>query len=294
MLGPNRYGKAEVRLVHVERGAERHRVTDLTVGIALSGELTETHLTGDNSRVLPTDSQKNTVYAFAREFGVGTPETFALRLARHFTDTVEAVRQARVSVEQHAWQRTGGRPHSFSRAGGEARTATVTCRREPGGPPAAWTVSGLSGLTVLNTSGSEFRGFPRDRYTTLAETGDRLLATSVDARWRHTATEPDPDAAPDWDASHTAARELLLAAFADTYSRSLQQTLYAMGQTLLRERPELAEVRLSLPNRHHFLVDLDPFGLDNPGEVFYAADRPYGLIEGTVLRDELPTVDFCW
>jgi urate oxidase len=287
-LGPNRYGKAETRLVRVSRGGdtpraegpsgggtERHDLVDLTVTTALSGDLDATHLTGDNSNVLPTDSQKNTVYAFAREHGVGAPEEFALRLARHFVDSQPAIRHARVSIEQHGWRRLG--PHSFARDGGHTRTAAVTYDGRQ-----AQVVSGLTGLVLLSTTGSEFWGFAKDPYTTLPEVTDRVLATAVDARWRVTGTEVD------WDASHDGVRDALVAAFVETYSYSLQQTLYAMGSRVLSARPEVAEIRLALPNKHHLLVDLSPFGLDNPGEVFVATDRPYGLIEGAVVRDDAP------
>jgi urate oxidase len=146
----------------------------------------------------------------------------------------------------------------------------------------AWVVSGLRDLVVLNSAGSEFWGFAKDRYTTLAETTDRILATAVDARWRH-AEVLTGDA---WLSSYQAARDLLLTAFAETHSYSLQQTLYAMGKAVLEGLPSIAEIRLSLPNKHHFEVDMSPFGRENKGEVFYASDRPYGLIEGTVLRDD--------
>lgn len=271
-LGDNRYGKAEVRLVHVDRSGAEHRLTDLTVSVALAGDLAETHLTGDNTGVLPTDTQKNTVYAFARD-GVGEPEAFALRLATHFVGSQPSIHHARVDVASHGWDRIATTGHSFARAAG-TRTASVTHTAE-----GTWVVSGVSDLTVLNTTGSQFHGYVKDRYTTLPETTERILATAVTARWRH--AEP---ASPDWGAAHRSAVEHLLTAFADTPSLSLQQTLYAMGERVLQRCPELAEVRLALPNKHHFLVDLAPFGLDNPDQVYYAADRPYGLIEGTVLR----------
>lgn len=287
VLGDNSYGKAEVRLLRVDRATERHEITDLNVSVALSGDLAATHQTGDNSGVLPTDSQKNTVYAFARD-GVGQLEAFGLRLARHFVDSQPAIHRARVRIERYAWSRipVAGQPaaHSFVRAGTGVRTATVTYDGA-----ASWVVSGVTGLTVLNTTDSEFRGFATDRYTTLAEADDRILATSVDASWRH--REP---AGVDWDDSHVESVRHLLEAFADTYSASLQQTLYAMGRRVLAHRPEVVEVRLSLPNKHHFLVDLAPFGLDNPGEVFLAADRPYGLIDGTAVRQDAPPPGLAW
>jgi urate oxidase len=271
-LGDNRYGKAEVRLVRVSRDGDRHELVDLNVSVALSGDLEATHLTGDNSAVLPTDTQKNTVYAFARSRGVGQPEEFGLALARHFVDGQVAISRAEITIEEYGWQRLG--PHSFQRAGAESRTAAVTYDGER-----AIVHSGLTGLVLMNTTGSEFKGFAVDEFTTLAPADDRILATAVNARWRHGSAESD------WAESYAVVRSLLVEAFVETYSLSLQQTLFSMGSHVLAHRPEIDEVSLSLPNRHHFLVDLAPFGLDNPGEVYFPADRPYGLIEATVVRE---------
>jgi urate oxidase len=286
-LGPNQYGKAEVRLVTVRRDGPVHHLKDLTVSTSLRGELAATHLTGDNAGVLATDTQKNTVYAFAKEAPVGEIEDFGLRLAHHFVGTQENITGARVKIDEHGWERiaVGGEPHdhAFSRSGDERRTTAVTIQ-----DGRAWVVSGIDGLTLLKSTGSEFHGFPRDQYTTLAETGDRILATAVTARWRYQGEDVD------WASSHHEIRRLMLETFATKHSLSLQQTLYAMGSSVLEARPEVAEVRLSLPNKHHFLVDLSPFGLKNENEVFYAADRPYGLIEGTVLRDDAEDPGPAW
>src|SRR5260370_4993619 len=278
VLGANQYGKAEIRLLRVVRDGGTDDIRDLNVSVTLSGELAATHLSGDNSAVLTTDAQKNTVFAFAQEHGVGEIEDFALLLARHFVESQAAISFARVTVEQYPWERLGG--HSFARSGREVRTATVSHDGTD-----SWVLSGLHGLTVLNTAGSEFWGFARDRYTTLAETTDRILATAVDARWRHASPAPAVEGLAQ---SYTAARDLMLEAFAGTHSYSLQQTLFAMGKLVLDDRPEIAEIRLALPNKHHFEVDMSPFGLVNGGEVFYASDRPYGLIEGTITRDDAP------
>ncbi|WP_205326563.1 factor-independent urate hydroxylase [Glycomyces sp. YM15] len=279
-MGPNSYGKSGVRLVRVGRESARHELRDLTVHTALSGDLDATHYTGDNTGVLPTDTQKNTVYAFARD-GIGAIETFAERLARHFVDATPSITTARVRIEEHAWTRIGD--HSFTRGdGGERRTTeTVYDGR------AARTASGVRDLLLLNTTDSEFTGFLADEYTTLPETDDRILATAVTATWDYQAEDPD-DATFDsagYDHAFTKARGALLTAFADTYSLSLQQTLHAVGERILKAVPEITEVRLSLPNRHHYLFDLERFGLDNPGVVFQAGDLPYGLIEGTVRRE---------
>lgn len=278
VLGPNQYGKAETRVVRVVREGGRHELRDLNVSVALAGDLAGTHLTGDNAAVLPTDTQKNTVYAFAKRHGIGEPEEFGLRLARHFVASQPTIGRARVAIEQYAWRRLG--PHSFQRDGGETRTCVVTVDGD-----AEWVVSGIADLVLLNSTDSEFWGYVKDEYTTLPETKDRVLATAVSARWRHSS--PDGD----WAGSYAGVRDALVAAFVETYSLSLQQTLYAMGRRVLEERPEIVEVRLALPNKHHLLVDLSPFGLDNPNEVFVAADRPYGLIEGTVLRDDAAPAD---
>ncbi|GAB3729345.1 urate oxidase [Amycolatopsis oliviviridis] len=282
-LGPNQYGKAEVRLVTVRREGSVHHLKDLTVSTSLRGDLAATHLTGDNADVVATDTQKNTVYAFAKEAPVGEIEDFALRLGRHFVDSFEHISGARVLIDEHGWNRISGHDHAFSQAGSEKRTTAVTIQDGQ-----AWVVSGLDDLVVLKSTGSEFHGFPRDGYTTLAETNDRILATAVTARWRYQGDGID------WATSHAEVRRILLETFADKHSLSLQQTLYAMGEAVLKEREEVAEVRLSLPNKHHFLVDLSPFGLKNDNEVFYAADRPYGLIEGVVLRDDAEDPGLAW
>ncbi|MFA1540949.1 factor-independent urate hydroxylase [Actinomadura monticuli] len=282
VLGPNRYGKAETRVVRVTRDGATHRLKDVNVSVSLSGAMEDVHLTGDNAAVLPTDSQKNTVFAFAKRHGIGAIEDFGLLLARHFVESRPAVGHARVEIHEYGWNRIAG-GHSFVRDGGEVRTALVHS-----GGGAETVVSGLTDLVVLNSTGSEFHGFARDEYTTLEPTDDRVLATAVTARWRHRGT----DAA--WDASYRAARDALLAAFAGTHSLSLQQTLYQMGRRVLAEQDGICEVRLSMPNKHHFLVDLEPFGMKNDNEVYFAADRPYGLIEGTVLDDGAPAAPSAW
>ena len=282
MLGPNNYGKAEVRLVRLTRAMDSHDLVDLNVSVALSGALEATHLTGDNAAVLPTDTQKNTVYAFARD-GVESPEAFGQRLARHFVDSQPSIHVARVSLEEYPWRRLG--PHSFARAGAGVRTATVTYDGSQ-----AWVTAGVRELVLMNTTDSEFTGFITDEYTTLAPATDRILATAVDARWRYASAAPDAS----WHELYAVASQAMVGAFIETYSLSLQQTLYAMGQAVLDRVPDVVEVRLSLPNRHHFLVDLSPFGQDNHGQVYFPADRPYGLIEGTVLREDAPPAGLAW
>src|SRR5712691_13267141 len=213
--------------------------------------------------------------------GVGEVEEFGVRLARHFVGEFASVYRARVSIEEFAWDRI--HDHAFVRSGAEKRLATVTSTDD-----VTWVVGGVADLVILKSTGSEFHGYIKDRYTTLPETRDRVMATSLSARWRFCESQVD------WATSFADVRRLLLDTFASKHSLSLQQTLYAMGEAVLEARPEIAEVRLSMPNKHHFAVDLSPFGMENENEVFYAADRPYGLIEGTVTRDDAPEPGFAW
>jgi len=276
VLGPNQYGKAEVRLVRVDRGTPEHALADLNVSTQLRGDFGPAYTDGDNGHVHATDTQKNTVYALAKEHGVTSPEAFLLLLADHWR-AQPWVTGTQMSAEQYAWERIGagttGSGHSFARTGREVRTAVVQTDGDE-----TFVLGGLTGLTVLKSTGSEFSGFPRDRFTTLAETTDRILATSVTAWWRYASSPAD------WDTAYDAVRAALVGTFAGVHSLALQQTIHAMAAAAMDAVPEVAELRISCPNKHHFEVDLSPFGMANGGEVFIAADRPYGLIQATVGR----------
>ncbi len=279
VLGPNQYGKAENRVVRIVRDTARHEIVDLNVSTALRGDFAAAHVDGDQSQVLPTDTQKNTAFAFAKKHGVTSPEDYALALARRLVEAAPAATGATVLVEQYAWDRIpvdgSGHDHAFVRRGGEVRTTEVDLSAR-----GAHVASGLKDLVVLKSTGSEFKGFLVDEYTTLPQADDRILATSLTTRWRYVDR-----GRVDWNATYDDVRAQLLSTFATTYSRALQESLHAMGRAVLEAHDEIAEISFVAPNRHHHLVDLAPFGLENPGEVFIAADRPYGLIEVTVTRD---------
>ncbi|WP_125615989.1 factor-independent urate hydroxylase [Specibacter cremeus] len=280
ILGKNQYGKAEVRVVKITRDTDRHEIEDLNVTSQLRGDFDAAHLEGDNAHVVATDTQKNTVYSFARD-GIGSPEAFLIRLGNHFTSEFGWVTGGRWEAEQYAWDRIqangAGHDHSFVRNGREVRTAVLVKDGDK-----TQLISGLKDLTVLKTTQSGFVGYPKDKYTTLAETTDRILATDVSARWRY---NPAAIADIDFNKAYDDIAALLLEGFTEGYSHALQHTLYEMGKKVLTAHPEIDEIKFSMPNKHHFVVDLSPFGQDNPNEVFFAADRPYGLIEATVLRE---------
>jgi urate oxidase len=270
----NRYGKSRIRLVKVRRGRDPHDLVDLTIDVQLEGEFERVY-EGDNRLCVPTDTMKNTVYALARQDAIEHVEAFAERVAAHFA-AKPAVSTVRISAWEHRWDRlmAGGQPHphAFIQPGGEQWTAVVG--RDADG---THVISGVTNLVLLKTTDSGFAGFPRDQYTTLMEIYDRIFATSVTASWRYR------DGMKDFGARDRI-RQAIIEAFAVHDSRSVQHTLYAMAEAALAACADVTEVTMSLPNRHHVLVDLKPFGLDNPNEIFVATDQPYGLIEATVRR----------
>ena len=296
VLGPNQYGKAENRVVRIYRDTPRHEIRDINVSSALRGDFSATHLVGDQLRILPTDTQKQTIYAFAKKVGVGEIEEFALALGRHFVNETEPVQGCRIEIDEYAWERvTVGAPngasrehdHTWVRKGQETRTTILTIDgKAPAGTETL--ISGFKGLTVLKSTGSEFHDFLVDEYTILEPTYDRVMATSMVARWRYIGTDLE------WGKSYGSIRQILLERFAEVQSLSLQQTLYEMGRAALEAHQEVAEIKFSAPNIHHVVYDLSPFGLDNRNEVFHADDRPYGLIETTVLRDDAPPAGRAW
>lgn len=291
VLGPHQYGKSENRVVRIHRDTDRHEIRDVSVSTSLRGDFDGAYLAGDQSSVLPTDTQKQTVYAFAKQRGLASIEAFGLDLARHFADDVEPVRCARIDIEEYAWARAQVRgrehDHTWVRQGQEVRTASVTVEGRGDGQR-VWVTAGLKDFTLLKSTGSEFAGFLVDEYTTLAPTDDRVLATTLIAEWRYTTTELD------WEATYLGVRSLMVERFAEVHSLALQQTLFEMGTAVLEAYPVIAEVRLAAPNKHHFDYDLTPFGLDNPNEVFHADDRPYGLIQATVQRSDAPDAGPAW
>jgi len=278
-LAENRYGKSRVRLARVKRGKDRHEVWEWTVEVLLSGDFEACFVEGDNRRILPTDTMKNSVYALARNSAAGSIESFGTELASFLLERNPQVSLAEVGIVEALWEHldVAGKSHptAFVRPGRERRSATVTEKR--GSPPRV--VSGLEDLAVLKTAGSAFEGFLQDTLTTLPETKDRLFGTSLSARWTYDSPHlPFPEL-------RTRIRETLLATFAGHQSQSVQHTLYAMGAEVLTSVAEVREIELSMPNKHYLLVDLSRFGQDNPGEIFVPTDEPHGSIEARICRD---------
>jgi urate oxidase len=274
------YGKSEIRLVKVSRRPDRHELCDVTVDVGLEGDFEAAYVEGDNTGLLATDTMRNVVYALAKEHLTEEIEPFAASLAQHFLEAGPGVTRARVHVVEHPWTRleVGGQPHehAFQRGSGGNRVATAV--GDGGGGEEIHIQAGIDDLSVLKSTGSGWEGFLRDRYTSLPETSDRILATIITARWSYGVRDVD------FGGSWRAVRQTILESFCDHYSPSVQFTLHHMGQAVLDARPEVERITFSLPNRHHLLYDLGRFGLENHNEIFHATSEPYGLIEGTVER----------
>jgi urate oxidase len=238
----------------------------MTAGIRLEGDFEGSYKEGDNRLVLPTDTMKNTVYALAGDAAFEDPEKFALLLGRHFVNQQPHVTRARIVVEEHPWQRAGAR--FFVAGGNYRRIARASVARD-----GEILEGGVAGYTLLRTSGSSFEGYLKDRYTTLPETRDRILATSLTAMWRH-----------DGSVSFDRVMSVLKETFAAHDSKSVQHTLYAMGEAVLREFEHISRIRLKMPNLHYLPVNLAPLGLENRNEIFCPTTEPHGVIEAVIER----------
>ena len=272
------YGKSRVRLMKVARQGDWHEFQDLTIKIAFEGDFTEVHTVGDNSNVLPTDTMKNTVYTLAQQTQeIEEIEVFAMRLAEYFLANNSQVTRAVIEIAEHDWTRinVGGEPHqhSFIKGGDEKRTTKVSRTRED-----ATVESGVEDLIVLKTTKSGFVGFIKDRFTTLPETTDRILATSIKAAWIY----KNSDAATGniWGD----VRQTIIETFAGHNSLSVQHTLYAMGESVLEKFSDVEEIAFSLPNIHCLPIDFTRFGLENDNRIFVPTDEPHGLIEARLSR----------
>ena len=277
-LGENRYGKSRVRLSRITRHGDRHDFQEWTVRILLLGDFESSFTQADNSNILPTDTMKNTVYSIARDSKTATIEEFAIELGDYLLANNPQVSNVSIEIEEKAWERMhcdgASEPTTFRLCGPELNTVSATRDRN-----AEWSItSGVDGLTILKTTKSAFTGYIKDKLTTLKPATDRIFGTSATIEWQFAPGTPDY--------STTRARILgaLLRTFAAQHSMSVQHTLFDMGKAALDAAPEIARIKLTMPNLHHLLADLGPFGQDNPNHVFVPIDEPHGYIEATIER----------
>jgi urate oxidase len=277
-LTGHRYGKARVRVMKILRDGPLHILKDLEVAAYLKGDFESSYTSGDNSRVVPTDTIKNTINVFAQQHLGEEIERFAVILGEHFVTRYEQVQESEIQILERPWKRltVNGEPHPHSfAAGSEARMFTSANCNE-----AAKTIrSGIRNLVILKSTGSGFENYPKDEFTTLPETADRILATSFSATWTF-KDQPDH-----YGGANEAILGSMLKIFANSYSPSAQTTLFQMGEAALGACPEISKLDLAMPNKHCLLINLAPFGLENKNEVFVPTDEPHGDITASVMRD---------
>lgn len=281
-LTHNAYGKHHVRVSKIKRppptessgGGDQHEFIEASVDVTLEGELESAYTHGDNAHIVATDTCKNTVYVLAKDDPFDTIESFGLTVAQHFLNQYDHLHRAAVTLREHRWHRLLDCPHAFAGSDGETPTATVVAER--GMDPTV--TAGLDHLMIAKTTQTGFENFHRDAFRTLPDTADRVFATVLDVSWNYSTAEVD------FAQRRETIRGAMLAKFIDHYSKSVQETLYLMGQSALEACGEVASVTLSMPNKHHLKVDLSPFGRENENEVFMVTDEPYGFITGTVAR----------
>jgi urate oxidase len=277
VLTENSYGKSGVKLTKVSRRGDIHDIKQLEVAIALRGEFTKCYTEGDNSMVVPTDTMKNTVYALAKKNDFDSIESFAKILAQHFLKHFSHVSTATVDIQETLWNRMtiSGKPHDHSFVGGnnEMRTCRAVSSRNE-----TKIQGGIIGLAVLKTTRSGFVNYIKDQYTTLKETTDRIFATTVESTWTYTSSDAD------FNGCYQSIRDAFVNVFAAHDSLAVQQTLFAMGEAALAACSQIDEISLVMPNQHHLLINLEPFGMKNPNEIFVPTTEPYGKIAGTLRR----------
>eukprot|EP01006_Ploeotia_vitrea_P037689 TRINITY_DN66159_c6_g3_i1.p3 TRINITY_DN66159_c6_g3~~TRINITY_DN66159_c6_g3_i1.p3 ORF type:complete len:291 (+),score=151.88 TRINITY_DN66159_c6_g3_i1:1053-1925(+) len=280
-LSYDRYGKVDVRLLRVTRLADRHIIKELSVDVYQEGDFARSFLSGDNSNTVPTDTQKNTIFALAKIHNVSPIEEFGVVVTRHFVEKYKQVDKCIVDIVERQWVRMligkgakQGHRHAFIKQQAEVRYAHVETKK---GAKHSLIQGGIRGLKVLKTTGSGFVGFPKCEYTTLPEVEDRVMSTELSATWTFRQ-----GAKPDYDAVHAGVRNTFLDVFANKYSKSVQQTIYDVGNAAIRAFPAMQEINMRLPNIHFFHYDVERFGLKNDDEIYYPTDNPAGYIEGTV------------
>ena len=278
-LGDNAYGKNAINLSKIIRHPDYHEFRQISVNVALEGDFESAHIKGDNTRILPTDTQKNTVYALAKDYFETSIEAFGIYLANYFMDNNQQVSRCKIEITEPLWSRMSldgkQHPHAYISSGSEKHTTAVI--HDKG---SVHITSGIRDLLILKTTDSGFEHYIKDKYTTLKETSDRIFATQCEASWIYDSPTQD------FTTRFNNIRSTLLKTFADHKSLSVQQTLYAMGEAVLKENDVVKEISFKMPNRHHIPFNLGQFGMDNQNEIFIATDEPYGYITATVTREE--------
>ena len=284
VLSQNNYGKSAIRVLKVKRSTPVHEIKEFTVNVMLEGDFDAVHTNGDNSKVLPTDTMKNTVYALAKDHPVNSIEEFGLHLAKYFQKNNSQVSKVSIEIEEKLWHRiltldssskkSVSHDHSFVSGSNEKKTSNIVVTNND-----SMIKSGIKDLLILKSSGSGFENYIKDKFTTLKETSDRVFSTSVKAVWSYVNQDLN------FVSIHSRVRQIILETFANQQSLSVQQTLFYVGKNILEVCKEVSEISLTMPNKHYLPFNLEQFGMENNNEIFIPTDEPFGLIEATLKRE---------
>jgi len=294
-ISASAYGKGGVKILHVSKQGSVHTIRELEVETLLTLNNHKDYETGDNSDIIATDTQKNTVYILAKKFGISNPEEFGLLLANHFISKYPWVVAAKVSITAHPWQRitdTAGRPHNhaFVSSPTALRVAGVFLSR--GKIPVV--SAGLRNLRVLKTTQSAFVNFVSDEYRSLPDMSDRLFSTIVTADWTYSYVSSELD----FDKSFSTIQDSILEVFAGPadkgiFSPSVQNSQFLTQKMILEKIPQIEKISMSYPNVHYFGFDFSKFpripGLEGKmsGDVYLPVDKPSGQITSTLSRTQI-------
>jgi urate oxidase len=275
----NRYGKGRVRIMRIHRDGDTHNVSQLSIKAMLEGDFARAYTDGDNSTSTSTDTIKNIVNVVARENTGLSAEEFCQVLAKRFLDLYPAPQVVSVTItaKETKWSRLSiddtPHPHSFVLDSNGKPTVEVHATRD------AMTMnSGLDSFTFMKSTQSGWENYYTDKYSTIQPTNDRICATAMVASWTWSGLPAS------YPATNAKILNILLKEFATTYSPSVQNSLYRMGEKVLAEVPEISEISMACPNIHYILMNLSAFGMDNNNDVFLPTDEPHGQIECTVGR----------
>ena len=265
-------------MLRIVRRGDRHDPRDLTVSVRFEGGLAPAFLEGRADGVIPGETLKTLVHRVAREIGGEEIEAFGLALCERMLDAHKRLTRVRVEIAEQPWTRmqVGGKAQgqTFVVGGPEQRTATVTSN----GTQTA-VVSGIDQLVLMRTAGFLPRHPARRADDGTEDAVQSLLVGSLAARWTYSNAEVT------FGPYRQGVRAAITETFAVHAARSIQYTLYAIADVVLATYEDILDVTLALHERPYRAADLFREDVENPEELFVAAEEPLGMVEVTVERD---------
>jgi len=231
---------------------------------------------GDNRGVVATDTMKNFVYAMALAFAGDRYELFAEFLGRQFLEHYPQMQSLRIFLRELPFE-----AHSDKLLSGplDDDYEIVELHLDRAGVQSLRV--GRRNLRLVKLTGSAFKSFARDEFTTLPEVTDRPLYIFLDVHWRY----PDGGAAIASErlVGSGEVRDVVRKTFDDFVSMSIQHLVHEMGKRVLERFPELSEVSFDAQNR---LWDTSKVSEKDPKIRVFSDPKPaHGSIGLTLRRD---------